>query len=177
MKRFLPILLALALLLPLGGCGLFGGDDEEEAPVPLDLLGEWKQSNSPSDADYQGILITEDGIDVYWILGTSKGAALYWSGSFTPPPEGSTEKDTYTWKSEANTSRTALSALTNKSKSMEFTYENGKITYKVKYDDEMTMPVVARKENWSEEISEYQGSIDIYDLLNEQFQQMMESGE
>ena len=116
MKRFSVMAVLLLCMLALCACG--SKDDEEvdengEAYDPPKLEGQWKQVNNTSEEDYQGIYISEDNIQVYWILGSSDGAALYWDGTFTPPVKGN-EENTYSWSSTADTGRTEMSMFASK---------------------------------------------------------------
>ena len=62
----------------------------QDAAGPLDLTGEWVQTNSASKDRYQAIRITGEAIDVYWISESEGIYMLYWSGTCQahPPPAG-----------------------------------------------------------------------------------------
>ncbi|MBR1496910.1 MAG: hypothetical protein IJ617_04730 [Oscillospiraceae bacterium] len=157
MKKIIAAALSLLCLLPL--CGCIGKKTD-----PPDLLGQWKQINSSSETDYQGIYISDYGMECYWVLGSSNGAALYWAGSFSAPTEGSKD-GVYTWTSEADTSRTTNSLLTDKKKTKDFKVENDRLTYTVDYEG-VTMTVYAEKEDWGYDEMQTFGSVDMYDMVN-----------
>ena len=57
----------------------------QDAAGPLDLTGEWVQTNSLSKDSYQAIRITDQAIDVYWISESEGIYMLYWSGTCQTP--------------------------------------------------------------------------------------------
>ena len=160
MKRVTSVVAALLCALSLTAC--LGRSEEVEVP---DLTGEWRQINSSNEGNYQGLYISDIGIEAYWILGSSDGAALYWAGTFTPPETWTEDTTTYEWESAADTSRTAMSLLTDKKKTKNFKYENGRLIYTVDYEG-VTMTVYAEKEEWGYESLETTGSVDMYDVIN-----------
>jgi hypothetical protein len=95
------VIIALSIvLLILGGVAIFAFVIEERvAPLPVpDLTGEWVQAGAEGSADWYFVAdITDDVIEIWWYLPSEDERALYWSGTFTPPPEGQT--GTYTWTS------------------------------------------------------------------------------
>ena len=179
MKRFSVMAVLLLCLLALCACG--SKDDEEEldengeAYKPPKLEGQWKQVNSTSEEDYQGIYISEDNIQVYWILGSSDGAALYWDGTFTPPEKGNKD-DTYSWQSTADKSRTDMSLFALKEETLDFEYKNCKLIYTATYGENSTR-IVAEQQEWGYDSLEYSGTVDVFDLVNEDFQDKLSDGE
>ena len=169
MKRLFAAVLTLLCVLPLSGC--LG---KKEPIEPPDLTGQWKQINSSSETDYQGIYISDYGIEVYWVLGSSNGAALYWAGSCALPKEGN-EENVYSWTSDADTSRTTNSLLTDKKKVKDFKVENDRLTYTVEYEG-TTMTVYAEKEDWGYEGLQTFGSVDMYDVVNGVYRNFISSG-
>ena len=177
MKRFSVMAVLLLCMLALCACG--SKDDEEvdengEAYDPPKLEGQWKQVNNTSEEDYQGIYISEDNIQVYWILGSSDGAALYWDGTFTPPVKGNAE-NTYSWQSTADKGRTEMSLFASKEETHDFEYKNGKLIYTATYG-ENSMRIVAEQQEWGYETLEYSGTVDVFDLVNEDYQEMIAGG-
>ena len=177
MKRFSVMAVLLLCLLALCACG--SKDDEEvdengEAYKPPQLEGQWKQVNNTSEEDYQGIYISEDNIQIYWILGSSDGAALYWDGTFTPPEKGNAE-DTYSWQSTADKGRTDMSLFALKEETLDFEYKSGKLIFTATYG-ENTMRIVAEKEEWGYDTLEYSGTVDVFDLVNQDYQEMIAGG-
>ena len=154
------VLPAVSLLCVLSLCGCLG----RSKPDPPDLTGQWKQINSSSGTDYQGVYISDYAIECYWVLPSSGGAALYWAGTFSEPKEGNAD-EIYTWTSEADTSRTTNSLLTDKKKTKDFKVENNRLTYTVDYEG-VTMTVYAEKEDWGYEEMQTFGSVDMYDMVN-----------
>ena len=181
MKKAAVLCLALLCALGLGGCklpiiGEIGKNKDAEptpTPAPLSFDGEWRQSNSPSDQDYHGLYINDDYMEIYWILDSNDGAALYWAGTFTPPKKALTVEDSYEWESKADTSRTTNSLLTDKSASKKFKYEKGRITYEVDYEG-VVMTVKAAPGSWGYGTKEYFGTTDMFDMVSGVFRDYLE---
>lgn len=117
----------------------------QDAAGPLDLTGEWVQTNSASKDRYQAIRITEDTIDVYWISESEGVYMLYWSGTCQTP---NTRKDAWHWTSENDLARTSTSRRGSQAKEKEFRYGDGKLTYLVEEGDEPET-VEAERRSWS----------------------------
>ena len=100
----------------------------QDAAGPLDLTGEWVQTNSLSKDSYQAIRITDQAIDVYWISESEGIYMLYWSGTCQTP---AARKDACRWTSEK-----------------EFRYADGKLTYQVEEGDQPET-VEAERRTWS----------------------------
>lgn len=115
-----------------------------EPDAPLDMTGEWKQTNSGSEDAYQGIYISGNTIEVYWVTENGESTALYWAGSFTPPADSPKE---YTWESENDTSRTDTALLASGDATKEFTYKNGKLSYSASAFG-VTTTIEAEKGEW-----------------------------
>ena len=135
-KRMLALVFACFMLtLPLTACGgnasnSTGADaaaQQEEAPQPPDLTGEWVQVNSSDSEDsYQTATITDDTITVNW--NAPDTTALYWAGSFEAP---TTADEPYSWESANDTEQTANALLASPDETKTFTYEDGQISYSV----------------------------------------------
>ena len=134
-KRMLALVFACFMLtLPLTACGgnassSTGTDaaaQQEEAPQPPDLTGEWVQVNSNAEDSYQTATITDDTITVNWVMPDT--TALYWAGSFEAP---TTADEPYTWDSANDTEQTANALLASPDETKTFTYEDGQISYSV----------------------------------------------
>ena len=157
-RRIWTLLFAFALALSLTACGGDGAKDSEgadspkagseappeSAPEPLNLEGEWKQTNSNSDDTYQGIYIAGDTIEIYWVMEGDDMTALYWAGSFEAPSDAS---EPYEWDSQNDTDRTASALMASSDESKTFTYKNGKITYTASALGE-TVTVEAEQSDW-----------------------------
>lgn len=124
-KKHAALLLCLTAALALSACS-------SGSSTPPDLTGHWVQ---PSENDWYHIAtITEDKIQIWWYLPAEDNAQLYWSGSFTPPTDGS---EPYVWKSTNDFSEEYLDLLfkyrrTSREPTKEFAYKDGKIVYTVK---------------------------------------------
>ena len=134
-KRMLALVFACFMLaLPLTACGgntssSTGADtatQQEEAPQPPDLTGEWVQVNNDTEDSYQTATITADTITVNWVMPDT--TALYWAGSFEAP---TTADEPYTWDSANDTEQTANALLASPDETKTFTYEDGQISYSV----------------------------------------------
>ncbi|MFJ4223691.1 hypothetical protein [Microbacterium sp. NPDC089695] len=102
------------------------GAVEEEAPKPVDLTGEWKQTNSNDPESFQSATITADTIVVSWNATDTK--SLYWVGTVTVPEDGST---TFTFDSVNDTSQTDSAMLASGDPTKTFTYADGELSYEV----------------------------------------------
>lgn len=134
------------LLLLLAGCsstaaddtgtGTSGGSQTEQegegsqAPPaePLDLTGEWLQTNSKSADSYQAASIMGDQIVINWVNDAESTTALYWAGTYVPPTE---DVDTYTWDSANDTTQTESAILASSDPAKTFTYEDGVLKYEL----------------------------------------------
>lgn len=101
-------------------------EEAEEAPEPVDLTGEWEQTNSNDPENFQSVTITADRIEVYWNATDSK--SLYWAGTIEVPEDGSTS---FTWDSMNDKSKTDSAMLASGDDTKKFTYENGELSYEV----------------------------------------------
>lgn len=148
-KRMLVLVFACFMLtLPLTACGgnvssSTGADaaaQQEEAPQPPDLTGEWVQVNSDSEDSYQTATITADTITVNW--NSPDTTALYWAGSFEAP---TTADEPYTWDSANDTEQTANELLASPDETKTFTCEDGQISYSVSAMDVTTTVKLEKK--------------------------------
>lgn len=133
--RFLaPALLAVALLTGCSGgsSGTVSSDApaETEAPPaePLDLSGEWKQTNSNDPDSYQQATISGDTISVDWINDAESTTAIYWIGSYESPTE---DVDSYSWTSAGDIAAMENAILASQSETKDFAYEDGTLTYEL----------------------------------------------
>ncbi|UWF77603.1 MULTISPECIES: hypothetical protein [Microbacterium] len=97
-----------------------------EKPEPVDLTGEWKQTNANSEESFQTATITGSTIEVYW--NGPDMSALYWAGTVDVPRDGST---TFTWDSVNDKSKTNTSIMASSDDTKTFTYTEGEISYNV----------------------------------------------
>ncbi len=123
MKKKLTITLLTAfMLLSLTACG---GKSKESESIP-DLTGTWKSENN--NGSYQEAVITEDSIEINWVMDDGKTKSIYWAGTFTAPTEAT---DTHEWTSERDKEKTDTALLASTDDSKDFSYSNGKISYEV----------------------------------------------
>lgn len=107
------------------------GDAEIEADAgaePLDLVGEWTQTNSNSETTFQEATITADAVTVMWVMEESSSTSLFWAGSYVPPTEAA---NSYTWDSANDTEQTDASIMASSDETKTFTYEDGVLMYEV----------------------------------------------
>jgi predicted small lipoprotein YifL len=124
-RRPLALLLALLTVCSLTACA------RKAPPPPPDLTGEWRQ---PTEEEwYHVATITEDTIEVWWYLPAYDRRDLYWSGTFTPPADGT---EPYEWTSVNRYTEEQLDAhyrfhRASREETKVFTYQDGKISYNV----------------------------------------------
>lgn len=131
--------LTLLVLLGMGAVGCAGepasngGDsqtssteEKSEAPEPVDLTGEWKQTNSNDPESFQTATITADTIEVFWNAPDSK--SLYWAGTVEVPEDGSTS---FAWDSVNDKTKTDSAVLASGDDTKTFAFENGELSYDV----------------------------------------------
>lgn len=124
-KRLIAMLLAVLTVCALAACG------KKAPPPPPDLTGEWVQ---PTDEEwYHVATITEDKIEIWWYLPAYDRRELYWSGTFTPPTDGT---EPYVWTSENNYTEEELNATyhfhrASREETKLFAYKDGEIVYNV----------------------------------------------
>lgn len=134
MKKAIIMLACLIVVVTLTGCSeknttksgeANNSSNETKTVEPLNLYGEWKQTNSESDEDYQEATISEDGtITINWVTEDTK--SLYWAGSFEAPTN---ETKSYSWTSNNDTSKTDGAMLASSDATKDFKYENGVLSY------------------------------------------------
>lgn len=131
--------IALFLLLGAGAVGCAGESSQgssktetsapapaEEAAQPVDLSGDWKQTNSNDAESFQSATITGDTIEVYWNAPDAK--SLYWAGTVEVPEDGSTS---FTWDSVNDKTKTDSAMLASGDDTKTFSFENGELSYEV----------------------------------------------
>lgn len=99
---------------------------QEEKAQPLDLTGEWTQSNKNSEDSYQVATISGDTITINWVSNGGDTKSLYWAGSYVAPTE---ETDSYSWESANDTEQTDKAMLASSDATKAFKYENGVLSY------------------------------------------------
>lgn len=144
MKKQVSTIAALVLALGLTGCGSAAPTDAgaangseavpedsatQEAPAaPLDLTGEWSQTNSNDPESFQSATITGDAIEIEWNADGGDTRALYWAGTYVAPTEAT---QSYSWDSANDTSRTETALMASDAPTKTFTYENGVLSYEL----------------------------------------------
>lgn len=92
------------------------------------MTGEWKQTNSASQSEYQAATIKNDTIEVNWVKNNGETKSLYWAGTYVAPTEAT---DSYTWDSANDTSKTKNALMASKAETRTFTYANGVLSYEL----------------------------------------------
>lgn len=150
MKKILSAILAGVMILNLSACSgdnntsSGDGSDKHNSSDSPDLSGQWKQVNSNSEDSYQGAIIQDDVIEIYWVSNGGDTRSLYWSGTFDAPD---TTDEPYVWESENNKARTSSSIMSSSDDTKTFTYEDGQITYSSSIMG-TTTKVRLEKEEW-----------------------------
>lgn len=135
MKKIITIMLAVMITFTFVGCS--------KNSEPVDLTGEWIQSNSNSEDSWQAATISENNIEVNWVTDNGDTKSLYWYGTYTEPTEPG---DSYSWISKNDTSKTEYSLLASTDKTKKFKYENGVISYEVSALGTTTIVKLERKD-------------------------------
>lgn len=131
MKKLLCLVLAIVVCVFLAACGgeeSTQGDGPVVESAPLDLTGEWKQTNSDSKESWQSATIDESTITVYWVSDNGNTKSLYWAGTYVAPE---TASEPYSWESVNDTEQTSMALLASGDDEKTFTYEDGQINYEV----------------------------------------------
>lgn len=144
MKKILSVVLAISLTLSLTACGA-KAPAKSSPTVPPDLSGQWRQINNESEDNYQGAIISDDEIEIYWVSNNGDTRSLYWSGSFDAPD---TADEPYSWISQNNTEKTENVALADRADTKAFTYANDQISYSISVTGTTTI-VRFEKEEWA----------------------------
>lgn len=121
-KGFVFGALILSMAIVLSACG----EKKQTINDPAEIPGQWKQTNSSSKDSFQGAVITEDTIEIYWVSDGGETTSLYWAGSYVAP--GSIDSE-YTWDSENDNEKTDSSWFASPDDTKTFTYKNGIISY------------------------------------------------
>ena len=129
MKKIIVMILSVILCFGLVACG-GGGDNGEQAEAepakPLDLTGDWEQTNKNSETDYMEATISGETITINWVFEEDSTTALYWAGTYAAPAESTEE---YSWTSENDRSQTDSALMASTSDTKEFTYQNGVLSF------------------------------------------------
>ncbi len=100
----------------------------ENRGAPLNLDGEWVQTNSESADSRQEAVIEGDAITIYWVSDGGETRSLYWAGTVVEPVDV-TVHDPYTWDSVNDVEQTSKAMLASGDDTKTFTYENGELIY------------------------------------------------
>ncbi len=145
MKKIFVLLLALSLTISLTACGGDTPDpqppqepakqEDVQTPAPPDppeLSGEWKTEAS-EDGSCMGMYISDNIMEIYWVLPSEDMTALYWAGSFSAPM---TADEPYSWTSNADIDRNGSALLASTDEMKEFTYKDKVISCSVTFSGE-----------------------------------------
>lgn len=94
--------------------------------TPVDLAGEWKQSNSNDPERWSEATLTADAITISWVADGGDTKALYWAGSVVAPTDNA---QSFTWDSVNDTAQTENSLLASDAPTKTFTYADGVLSY------------------------------------------------
>ncbi|TFC01613.1 hypothetical protein E3O42_09570 [Cryobacterium adonitolivorans] len=142
LRPFAPMTVALLLLTgcsaPAPDANTAASDSQPEAATaepteevlvtPLDLAGEWKQTNSNSTDAYQTATITGEQITVNWVNDAEATKAVYWIGSYAAPTE---DTESYSWDSQGDVAQMENAILASGDSAKTFTYKDGVLTYEL----------------------------------------------
>ena len=134
--------LAVAALLLTGclpaadsGSASSGSSIEENAPQqtqapaePLNLTGQWTQTNSKSADAYQEATVAADRIEINWVNAAEDTTAVYWAGTYTPPTD---DADSYSWESQADIVALKNALLGSQDPTKTFSYQGGVLSYEL----------------------------------------------
>jgi hypothetical protein len=95
---------------------------------PIDLTGQWTQTNSNSADTYQTATITPGTIAIDWVNNAESTKALYWTGSYVAPTEAS---DTYSWESQGDVAQMSTALMASGESVKAFAYEEGVLSYEL----------------------------------------------
>ncbi len=115
---------------------------EPEAGAPIDLVGDWKQTNSEADDAWQAATITDSGIEVYWVTDNGDTRSLYWAGTFAVPQDAG---DSFTVTSENDHEKTDAAMLASSDDTKVFSFRDGELSYEVSALGTTTTVRIARQ--------------------------------
>jgi hypothetical protein len=95
---------------------------------PLDLTGDWKQSNSNSPESYQTATINGDTIAIDWVNDAESTKAVYWIGSYVAPNE---DTESYSWDSQGDVAQMESALLASGDSVKTFTFKDNVLTYEL----------------------------------------------
>jgi len=101
---------------------------EEVIVTPLDLAGEWKQTNSNSADAYQTATITGEQITIDWVNDAEATKSVYWIGTYVAPTE---DTESYSWDSQGDVAQMETALLASGDSAKTFTYVDGALTYEL----------------------------------------------
>ncbi|RAZ30568.1 hypothetical protein [Microbacterium sp. SMR1] len=101
---------------------------QEEAPEPVDLTGEWMQSNSGDGQSYQAATVADGVISIDWVNDEDQSRAVYWVGTYEAPADAATS---FSWDSVNDHSKTDSALLASSDETKTFKYVDGILSYDV----------------------------------------------
>jgi len=101
---------------------------EEVVVEPLDLTGEWKQTNSNSPDSYQAATITDEQIAIDWVNAADSTEVIYWIGSYAAPIE---DTESYSWVSQGDVAQMETALLASGDTEKAFNFEGGVLMYEL----------------------------------------------
>lgn len=127
MKKVIVLCTALVLCFALFACGSDKDSAAKDEPKePLDLTGEWTQSNPNSEDTWHEATIKDGAIEIYWVSDDGDTKSLYWAGTYKAPTDA---VDEYNWTSENDKEKTDSALLASGDDTKDFAYKDGVISY------------------------------------------------
>jgi hypothetical protein len=130
-SRKLIVVFSIIMLLLSAAAIYFFAVRERVAPQPVpELTGQWVQADADPASDwYFTAEITDDLIEIWKYRPSDEERVLYWTGTFTPPPEGTLGN--YTWESVNDIAKAKTSMFASREEKKAFTYngKNGMISF------------------------------------------------
>ncbi len=137
MKKLLTLLLIAVMSLSITACS---SDKKESSSTkeatkqvtkkkekkvdPLDLKGTWQCD--PVDGTYMKATITDNVIEIDWVMDEGKTNATYWVGSYGAPTTATNE---YSWTSNNDHEKTETALLASSDDTKVFNYKDGIISF------------------------------------------------
>lgn len=135
MKKISAFILPLLLAFSLSACNSSETTTSPQAnkavtSQKINLEGEWKQTNTSPEEDYQTATISGNSIEIKVVNQKENTTSTYWLGTYVTPE---LKNGVYTWISENNVSKNESSLVSSSENSKTFNYANGVISYESSY--------------------------------------------
>ncbi len=137
MKKLLTLLLIAVMSLSITACSSDKKESsstkeatkqvtkkKEKKVEPLDLKGTWQCD--PADGTYMKATISDNVIEIDWVMDEGKTNATYWVGSYDAPTTATNE---YSWTSNNDHEKTETALLASSDDTKVFNYKDGIISF------------------------------------------------